>query len=51
MGKTGMALVSFLLNEGAQVMISDSREISEMKELVSPFDGVGSSFDSGGGRA
>lgn len=40
LGKTGMALVSFLLNEGAQVMISDSREISELKEMVSSFDRV-----------
>jgi UDP-N-acetylmuramoylalanine--D-glutamate ligase len=41
MGKTGMALVSFLLSQGAEVMISDSREISELKEIVSPFDGIG----------
>jgi UDP-N-acetylmuramoylalanine--D-glutamate ligase len=41
LGKTGMALVSYFLGQGAQVMISDSREISELKELVSPFEGVG----------
>jgi UDP-N-acetylmuramoylalanine--D-glutamate ligase len=33
-----MAMVSFFLKEGAQVMISDSREISELKEMVSSFD-------------
>ncbi|MBI4768333.1 MAG: UDP-N-acetylmuramoyl-L-alanine--D-glutamate ligase [Deltaproteobacteria bacterium] len=38
LGKTGMAMVSFFLKEGAQVMISDSREISELKEMVSSFD-------------
>jgi UDP-N-acetylmuramoylalanine--D-glutamate ligase len=40
LGKTGMALVSFLLREGAEVMISDSREISELKEMVSHFERV-----------
>jgi UDP-N-acetylmuramoylalanine--D-glutamate ligase len=41
MGKTGMSLVSFLLDQGAEVMISDSREISELKEMVTPFNGIG----------
>jgi len=41
LGKTGMALVSFLLGQGAEVMVSDSRKISELQELVSPFKGVG----------
>ena len=40
LGKTGMALVSFLLKEGARVMISDSREISELKEMLSNFKGA-----------
>jgi UDP-N-acetylmuramoylalanine--D-glutamate ligase len=42
MGKTGMALVSFLLKEGAQVMVSDSRDINDLKDMVSNFkDGAG----------
>src|SRR4030042_1225060 len=41
LGKTGITLVSFLLGQGAEVMSSDSREISEMKEMVVLFKGVG----------
>src|SRR4030042_6915491 len=41
LGKTGITLVSFLLGQGAEVMISDSREISELKEMVFPFKGGG----------
>jgi UDP-N-acetylmuramoylalanine--D-glutamate ligase len=41
LGKTGMALVSFLLRQGAEVMVSDSRKISELQEMVSPFKGIG----------
>ena len=36
-----MALVSFLLGQGAKVMVSDSRKISELQEMVSPFKGIG----------
>jgi len=36
-----MALVSFLLGQGAEVMVSDSRKISELQEMVSPFKGIG----------
>ena len=48
-GKTGMALVTFLLKEGAQVMVSDSRELSELKEMVSVFNGAGPSLVLEGG--
>ncbi len=41
LGKTGLALVSFFLKQGAEVMISDSREISELKESISVFEGMG----------
>ncbi|MCJ7833013.1 MAG: UDP-N-acetylmuramoyl-L-alanine--D-glutamate ligase, partial [Deltaproteobacteria bacterium] len=41
LGKTGMALVSFLLGQGAEVMVSDSRKTSELQEMVSPFKGIG----------
>jgi UDP-N-acetylmuramoylalanine--D-glutamate ligase len=37
LGKTGMALVTFLLNHGAQVSISDARELSDLREAASPF--------------
>lgn len=49
LGKTGMALASFLLNEGAQVMVSDSRELSELKEMVSAFNWAGPSLVLEGG--
>lgn len=42
LGKTGMALVSFFLKEGAQVMISDSREVSELKEMVASLNRINS---------
>jgi UDP-N-acetylmuramoylalanine--D-glutamate ligase len=41
MGKTGTALVSFFLGQGAEVMISDSREVSEWKEMTAQFNGIG----------
>jgi UDP-N-acetylmuramoylalanine--D-glutamate ligase len=41
LGKTGMALATFFLRLGARVMISDSREISELKKMVVPLNGVG----------
>lgn len=41
LGKTGMTLVSFLLRQGAQVMVSDSRELPEVEKMVSPFKGIG----------
>jgi UDP-N-acetylmuramoylalanine--D-glutamate ligase len=41
LGKTGMAMVSFLLRQGAQVFVSDSRELPEIEKMVSPFKGVG----------
>ncbi|MCG6537471.1 MAG: UDP-N-acetylmuramoyl-L-alanine--D-glutamate ligase, partial [Syntrophales bacterium LBB04] len=44
-----MALVTFLLKEGAQVMISDSRELSELKEMVSAFSEAGPSLVLEGG--
>ena len=41
LGKTGLALVSFLLGQGAEVRVSDSRKISELQGMVSPFKGIG----------
>ena len=41
LGKTGMSLTSFLLKQGAQVMVSDLRERSEVEKRVSDFKGIG----------
>jgi UDP-N-acetylmuramoylalanine--D-glutamate ligase len=41
LGKTGMSLVSFLLKQGAQVLVSDLRERSEVEKRVSYFKGIG----------
>ena len=41
LGKTGMSLISFLLKQGAQVLVSDLRELSEVEKRVSDFKGIG----------
>jgi UDP-N-acetylmuramoylalanine--D-glutamate ligase len=49
LGKTGLALVTFLLNQKAQVSISDTRELSDLKKAVSPFFERGFSLELEGG--
>jgi UDP-N-acetylmuramoylalanine--D-glutamate ligase len=41
LGKTGMSLVSYFLNQGAVVMASDTRPLAEIENLLSPFKGIG----------
>lgn len=41
LGKTGMALVSFLLRQGAQVLVSDSRQLTEIQKQLSEHDEIG----------
>ncbi|MEW6186814.1 MAG: UDP-N-acetylmuramoyl-L-alanine--D-glutamate ligase [Thermodesulfobacteriota bacterium] len=52
LGKTGMALVSFVLGQGARVLVSDSREVSEIEALLAPFLAKGASLVwEGGGHS
>lgn len=44
LGKTGIALVSFLLRQGAQVLVSDSRQLTEIQKQVSEHDEIGRSL-------
>jgi UDP-N-acetylmuramoylalanine--D-glutamate ligase len=37
LGRTGKALVTFFLEQGAEVMISDARKISELRTMTIPF--------------
>lgn len=41
LGKTGMTLAAFLLQEGAQVFVSDSRPLAELKKSAVPLEGMG----------
>ncbi|MGC1403128.1 MAG: UDP-N-acetylmuramoyl-L-alanine--D-glutamate ligase [Thermodesulfobacteriota bacterium] len=41
LGKTGVSLITFLLRQGAQVMVSDIRQLTEVERLVSDFKGIG----------
>jgi predicted dinucleotide-binding enzyme len=49
LGKTGTALVTFLLNQGAQVAVSDSRDLSDLAQALSPFKERGFLLDLEGG--
>lgn len=41
LGKTGMSLISFLLRQGAEVLVSDFHQLTEVEKLVSDFKGTG----------
>ena len=44
LGKTGLALVSLLMEHGAQVLVSDTRERSGLEEQGKAFQGKGLHF-------
>lgn len=50
LGKTGLSLITYILGQGAQVMISDSRESSEIEAILAPFlaKGVSLTWEGGG---
>jgi UDP-N-acetylmuramoylalanine--D-glutamate ligase len=49
LGKTGMALVTFLLNQGAQVSVSDTRDLPVLQKALSSFMDQGYSLELEGG--
>ncbi len=40
LGKTGMALIAFLVRQGAQVLVSDSLDLNEIKKRVSEIKAI-----------
>jgi len=49
LGKTGMSLVTFLLNQGAEVSVSDTRELPALQKALSSFLEKGYSLELEGG--